>query len=250
MLREVPMSPRNKKGINILKVFMFICMVLIVIILLLFFVCKVRLIKVEGNTHYTKQEIIDKVITNTAEENTIFLYLKHKFIPKEEIPFIEDIEINIVNKNTVQFDVFEKSIVGCLDYMNENMYFDKDGTIVETSVEKIDNVPYIVGLKFDKIVLHEKLEITNEDLYYVLLNLTQLIRKYELTIDKISFNHNDEVTLTVDKFKVLLGKREIYDEQIAELKNLLEKTTNLKSGYLDMKNFKEGQDKIIFKEDN
>ena len=55
--------------------------------------------------------------------------------------------------------VFEKSVVGYVSYMSSYMYFDKDGIIVESSVEQLPGVPWITGLDFGHIILHQPLPV-------------------------------------------------------------------------------------------
>ncbi len=40
--------------------------------------------------------------------------------------------------------------------MDQYVYFDNDGRVLETSAEKLEDVPCIQGLKFDRIVVGEK----------------------------------------------------------------------------------------------
>lgn len=211
-----------------------------------FLTCRIENITVEGNSRYTEDELIDKVINSSTDGNTLLLYARYKYNKVVNIPFVEDIDIEIINKNHIKIHVYEKIITGCIEFMGGYLYFDRDGIIVESSNVKLDKVPYITGLQFSKMVLHEQLEIQNHDLFLVILNLTQLIYKYELDVDTIRFDNNDDITLNCGNIKVLLGRRDTYDEQITELKNLLEKADNQKL-IIDLTKFKEGQNKIIAK---
>lgn len=223
-----------------------ICLVIIIFGIILFITCRVDTVIVEGNSHYTEEEIKQKVMTEKTDVNTILLYLRYKYGKVESIPFVEDVDIKIVNKNTVKIQVYEKIITGCIEYMGGYMYFDKDGIVVESSEEKLAGIPYVKGLKFNQIILYEKLDVEKKSLFEVILNLTQLIQKFELDIDTIEFNSDYEVTLYSQDIEILLGKRDTYDEQLAELKNLLPNAKGKKI-ILDMQDFKEGQDRIIAK---
>lgn len=231
--------------LGFMKLFTF-CLVIIILICILFISFRLKTIKVEGSSHYSAEELQDKVITKKTDNNALLLYLRYKYGNFDSIPFIEDIDIELVNRNTVKIHVYEKVITGCLEFMGGYMYFDKDGIIVESSDEKLDEIPYITGLKFEKIVLYQKLEVQKKALFDVILNITQLIKKYDLKIETIEFNSDLEVILYSGNIKILLGKRTTYDEQIAELENLLPSAKGKKI-VLDMTNFEEGQDRIIAK---
>lgn len=204
-------------------------------------------INIEGSSHYSEEAMKEKVVTSKIDHNTLLFYLKNKYFKQESIPFIESLEVELVNKHTVNLVVYEKAIIGCVQYMDEYMYFDKDGIVVESSREKLENIPYIVGLSYDKIILHEKLVIKNDELYDTILNLAQLIKKFDIEVDKISFNLEEEATLYTGGIKVLLGKSDTYDIQLAELKNILPMAEGL-TGTFDLKNYKSGQDIIFNKE--
>lgn len=243
MLRKVQMSEFKK-----LKVFLTLLLLFIFAIFFFFYGFRIKTVEVEGGKHYSKEEVTKKIIKNKFDENAILLFLKYKYLKQENISFVETVDVQLINKNSVKLVVYEKTIIGCIEFMNEYMYFDKDGIIVETSVEKLSDVPCVFGLNFDHIVLHEKLATTNDELFQTILNITQLIKKYKIDIDKISFNLNEEVALYTGDIRIMLGKRDTYDEQISELKNILPKAKGLK-GYFNMRNFTDGQDKIIFIKD-
>ncbi|WFR54998.1 cell division protein FtsQ/DivIB [Anaerocolumna sp. AGMB13025] len=223
-----------------------LCLVIIIPAFILFITCRLDTVIVEGSNHYTKEELQDKVITKKTDRNTILLYLRYKYGKVDSIPFVEDIDIKLVNKNTVKIQVYEKVITGCIELMGEYMYFDKDGIVVESSDEKLPDVPFVTGLSFDRIILYEKLKVQQKSLFTVILNLTQLIKKFDIKVEKIQFDSSQEVTLYSGNIKILLGKRDTYDEQISELMNLLPKTKGQKIT-LDMRDFKEGQNEIIAK---
>jgi cell division protein FtsQ len=236
---------KHNTNLRIMK-FLAVCFVAAVVVFAVLVTCRLKKVIIVGSNHYSSEEIKDKIITKTTDHNTILLYLRYKYGDKVNIPFVEDIDIELVDKNTVKIHVYEKVITGCIEFMSEYMYFDKDGIVVESSDKKLDDIPFITGLKFQEIVLYDKLKIKKDALFDVILNLTQLIQKYELDIEKINFNSDYEVTLYHGDIQVFLGKRDTYDEQLAELKNLLPSAEGKKL-ILDMKNFTEGQDKIIAK---
>jgi cell division protein FtsQ len=235
----------NRFLFDLMKILIF-CFVVLVPVFILTVSCKLDNVIVEGSNHYSTEELKDKIITKKTDRNTILLYLRYKYGNVDSIPFVEHIDLEFVDKNSIKIHVYEKVITGCIEFMGGYMYFDKDGIIVESSTEKLDKIPFVKGLSFNQIILYEKLEVQKTELFGVVLNLTQLIQKYELTIETIQFNSDLEVSLYSGDVQILLGKRDVYDEQIAELKNILPKAIG-KRIVIDMNNFTEGQDKIIAK---
>lgn len=109
--------------------------------------------------------------------NTVVFYFENKWHPVENVTFIDKFEIEMIDKNTVTITVYEKSMAGCVMYMDEYVYFDDNGVVLETSSEKLSDVPCIQGLNFKRIVLGEKLPVTNDDMFKRILTMTQLIDK-------------------------------------------------------------------------
>ncbi len=244
MMRKIPKdSSYNSRKRRRWLVFI---LLLFIIITIIYFGFNITQINVMGCDYYTEEQIIEKVIVNKRDHNSIYLYLKNLFVKPTEIPFIQQYDIEIVNRSTIDINVYEKTMIGCIRYMGQILYFDKDGMIVESSNRKIDYVPFVVGLQYEKLVLHEKLELEQEKLLDTILNITQLIRKYELSIETITFTSNHEIILISGDIRILLGKHDVYDEQMANLANIMPKTIGLK-GELDMEDFSEEDETFIFR---
>lgn len=241
----------QKKGKIIVKIVVILVLLLMLIALAIgkrYF--KIEKITITGNRYYTEEEIKEKVFSGIGTGNSLFVYLKYKYGRVEDIPFIEKIDVDMIDHHEVQVNVYEKSIIACIEYMGEYLYFDKDGIILESSTKKKKGIPVISGVKFKAMNLNQKLEVADDSIFETILDISQLVDKYELNLNKIVFNQKGEVTFVTKKIKVLLGKQNSYDAQIAELSKLLPKAVKKKlKGTLDMKNFEEGQGQFIFKEE-
>lgn len=239
-------TQKKSRFLNGLKKVLILFIILLISIFLFYFGFHITKVKVTGCDYYTEEQIKNKLIVNEFDRNSLLLFLKHKYFDKAEIPFIQKIDVELVNRNTVNINVYEKTMIGCIEYMGQILYFDQDGVVVESSKRKLDYVPYIAGLKYNKLVLHQRIETPQDKLLGIILNITQLIKKHQLPIDKISFSPDNEVTLISKDMKILLGKHDIYDEAMANLKNILEKTGDLK-GTLDMSDFTKENNVYVFK---
>lgn len=202
-------------------------------------VSRIQDIKVIGCERYSQEEITDILLSNTYYNNSIYLYLQYKYGQPKMVPFIEYIDVKLTSINTLKVHVYEKAIFGCIQYFGDYMYFDKDGIVVDSSSERYEGIPIVTGLTFDSMILTEKLTAQKEEVFDVIKDLTRLIHKYEIDIDTIHFQRNNEVILYNEDIKILLGKKDMYDEQIAELKNMLPKLEG-KKGTLHMENFTTG----------
>lgn len=196
-------------------------------------------ISVRGNKRYGEQEIIDMIFDGKWDRYTAYCYYKDKTSPHKSLPFIEDYKLVFRSPSQIEVIVYEKSVVGYLDYMGSCMYFDKDGIIVESSNEVLPGVPLVTGLKFGHIILYKPLPVENDKIFEEIMNLTQQLALYEVGVDKIYYDNGREVTLYIGDIKVLLGNHENLTGKIGVLKDVLPELTG-KAGTLSLDNYDPG----------
>lgn len=202
---------------------------------------------VEGNIHYTNEEIMDMVMEGKYGHNSLFLSLKYRDKGIDNIPFVETMDVTIEEKDTVRITVYEKAIAGCVFYLGRYMYFDNDGIIVETSEEATSGVPQVTGLAYDYVILHETLPVENQSVFQDILNITHMLSKYSLSVDKIYFSPDYQVTLIFGNVQFAMGDSSDLDEKISKIQYLLPSLEG-KEGVVDMREYTEETDKISFKE--
>ena len=212
-------------------------------------VFKLNAIRIEWNAIYSDQEILNMVSGGETSGNTLFYYLKYKNPVIEGVPFMDHVEVVMVDRNTIAIDVYEKGLVGCVQYMNSYMYFDSSGIVVESSQERKKDVPLITGLTFDSMVLNETLAIEDEEVYSGIMNLTQLLKKFELTVERIELAADKTMTLYFEDVRVQLGKSQYLEEKISEFKDLVPNLNGLK-GVLHLEDYDPSKDSIIFTKDS
>lgn len=204
---------------------------------------------VEGNVHYTEEEIRNIVMDGPLGNNSLYLSVKYKNKGVENIPFVDVMSVSILSPDTVKITVYEKALAGYVKYLDTYMYFDKDGCVVESSSVKTLGVPQVTGLTFDHVVLGELLPVENTEVFNSILNLTKLLNKYELAADKIYFHAMGEVTIYFGEIKVALGQDQAsLEDKIMLLPNFLTELQG-KSGVLQMENYDEVNGKFTFKPD-
>ena len=195
---------------------------------------KVRSVTVEGSSRYTKDEISSMVMTGPLGDNSVLLSLRYRDKPIRNIPFIETMKVQVVAHDSIRIRVYEKTIAGYVDYLGTCMYFDRDGIVVESSKEKLKDVPEVTGLKFQSIVLYKKLP-------------TQLLSKYGLHADRIYFSTTSSMSLYFGDVRADLGEDQYTDEKISNLRKILPSLKN-KKGTVDLVNYTPDTSYITFRE--
>ena len=228
-------------------IYIVICLAILLLFTVFFLTFRITEVKVTGNTYHTEEEIKEHVMGGFLEQNSLLLYLKYRYIGIEDVPFVEKITVTRKSNNKVVIRVYEKSLTASVKYMGQYVYFDKDGIVLESLSEPVEGVPCIEGITFSGFVLYEKLQVEDEGIFKKILDLSQLLERYQLQVEEIRFARDNEVVLRSGNVRVFLGNREFYDEQIVALSEIFPKALEQNmSGDIDMENYKVG-DKVILK---
>lgn len=207
----------------------------------------IQTVYVEGNVHYTEDEIKAIVMDGPLGNNSLYLSLKYKDRGIEGIPFVDVMDVDILAPDTIKIIVYEKALTGCVKYLDTYIYFDKDGTVVESSETRTVGVPQIMGLIFDYAVVGEVIPVEDADIFNNILNITKLLQKYNLTSDKIYINKSNEITIYFENVKVALGNdAATLEDKLMRLPSLLPQLEG-KNGTLQMQTYDEDGGKYIFK---
>ena len=209
----------------------------------------VKNVQVDGNKHYSADEIKAMIMTGYFGDNSLYLSLKYKNKDIEGVPFVETMDVVVQSNDTIRIIVYEKALAGYVKYLGRCMYFDNEGVIVEASKVTTKGIPQVTGLKFDHVMLHEKLPVENEQIFQNILTITKLLNKYNVPCDKIQFDNNYNVTLGYNRVRVNIGPLENLDEKLMKLPEILrwlegeEGTLDLQNYTVDRKNIKKKKKK-------
>ncbi len=231
-----PMAFAKSRRLRVLLTVVIILAVLCGVLIFIWNFYLITSVTVSGNSHYTDDEIKDMVFTGPYSYNSIVLSLMYRNKSIEDIPFIEKIDVDILGADSVKINVFEKAVAGYVEYLGHYMYFDKDGIVVESSNRVIEGIPFVTGLSYDYVVLHKPLPVKKSSVFLTILNVTQLLGKYDIETDRIAFDSDDNITLYFGDARVSLGTDDFIDEKINEMHLLLPQLTGY-SGTLHMENY-------------
>ncbi len=130
---------------------------------------KLKKVQVSGNELYSDQQIKDSVLNDEYSWNSLYVVFKYRLFQTKKIPFIDEMEIELVSPDTIRIRVYEKAMIGYIAVNNQNVYFDKDGFVVEISKRQIKHVPKVDGIECRKVVVYEKLNLDDEKALSMLL---------------------------------------------------------------------------------
>ncbi len=205
----------------------------------------VKTVYVEGNVHYTREEIRDMVMQGPLGGNSLYLRWRYRRQGIEGVPFVDVMEVEALSRDTVKIKVYEKALAGYVQHLDSYLYFDKDGFVVESSKEKTQGIPLISGLSFDHIVLGERLPVEDDQVFGRIMDITKLLDKYGLEADGLVFGRSSRAALVFGELRVDLGREGYLEEKLVALKDMLAVWQG-ERGVLDLSNYKGGEETITF----
>ncbi len=222
--------------------------ILAVFALFVIFGMRIQRVNVEGSEIYSAEEIKQSVFSRKYSDNGLIFAIYNKLYGMNKLPFVEDIEVRYDNLNTVTLHVYDKTISGCIHYMGQYIYFDKDGIVLQSMQQKRKGVPVVTGIQFGTFTIGEKFQVKDGSLFQSLMNLSQQISHLKIDVERIHVEQ-DDIKLFSGNIQVVLGKKERYDEEMPALADILETAKREKlSGTINMEGFQTG-DKVILKPD-
>lgn len=247
---ETELSKRKKKRFMV-KTLSILLIILAVVAFVYYMLMhyKVVNIYVDGNVHYTSDEIKEIVMEGPLGDNSLYLSLKYKNKELKDVPFVDTIQVTIISNDTIRISVYEKALAGYVEYLGKYMYFDKDGTVVESSNVKTEGICQITGLSFDFMVLGKPLPVEDETIFKKILSTNQLLTKYSLDCRRMDFGPGGGLTLYFGDVRAEFGSSDDLDEKIMRLPKILPSLEG-KKGVLDMKDKTGKSESIIFLPDN
>ena len=246
MIREERKKKRKRKRIAI--TFLVLLLLFGAAALIVVKVFTVQQVEFTGNQLYDSKQIETWVLNDEYSWNSLYVYLKYRFLDTEEVPFIDTMEVGIKVPHTITIEVYEKGLLGYLymDSLGQNVYFDKDGFVVETSTDVIDGIPKITGLTCKQVVLYEKLDLENKKSLKTLLSVTQTLKKYSLVPQSIDYGDGGNLTLSYGAITVNLGTVDNLNEKVKRLEKIMPKLEGL-TGTLHLEEWSEETTDITFK---
>jgi len=245
-LREQKRKRRHKA---LLISFLTLFVVLAVAFGVIWKVFRVETIIVSGNELYEDTVITDTLLDDKYSWNSLYVYLKYKFTDIDDIPFIDTVKVTLKSPTVLEVEVYEKGVMGYLydDNLGQNVYFDKDGIIVEISDRVIPDVPAIKGLAYEEIDLYEKLSVPKGELSEI-LTLTQTLKRSEMQPDIIIFSGENAPVIVYENVWVQLGGIDALSAKVEHLEQILPSLEG-ESGVLHLESWTEGSQTIVFDRD-
>ena len=205
---------------------------------------QVKIVEVIGNDHYTEDELKEKILKGSMTSKAILAPLFYSKNAAEELPYIESFNVRRSGRNKLIISVKEKSVVGCIPYLDSYVYFDSNGYFVEGSKTRDTKVAFFDGIQPKKVVMEEKLPI-KETVLNTAVALSTIFAKNDMVPDHIMFDDSYEISLLYGDITVQLGKDEYLEDKMTRAIAILPQLEGQK-GILHMENISRNSKTVTF----
>jgi len=217
----------SKKG-KLLLLILLVILLLAAILLSL----RVQTVQVTGNRFYSQEQIEELLFPEGMERNPLKIWLDQLLGRKKTIPFVEKYVVSLSGLSGVEITVYEKSMVGYVEFMGSYLYFDKDGMVVESSRERYGAIPQVMGLNVEYVVLNEQLPVKDPVIFQELLQISQYLTSREVDwngetkllserIERIHFDSAGNISCYLDEIEVFLGDGASLEGKLQEMSDII-----------------------------
>lgn len=240
-------------------------------------------VEVVGNTRYTEEEMRDVVLKGPLATNAFLLSWLKGSQDTKDIPFVDSIKVEMVSNHKIRILVNEKQVIGYVKYLDCDMFFDKNGIVVESIVSQqsdavpgeemiapeeieailpeeipdanktvfhaaVTDVPLVEGLSYDYVALDELLPVKNTKVFNTVLGIARMMEKFQLMPDKVTFDEKYNIDMYFESIQVSFRQDSLLEEKITRMAAILPELTG-KSGVLHLEDYTDGTNNIIFSAD-
>lgn len=183
--------------------------------------CKLENLVIQPGSVYSAEEIEDRLFTVGTDRYAALFAARINYLWNEDIPFVEKIDVELVDRNSVIVYVYDKAVIGCVEHMGSYVYFDREGMAVDSADSIRTGIPLITGLTFNKIAMGEQLDLSDGEAFGTILDILMLLEKNELVASDIDFGLRRDITIHIGDDEFLLGISDNYDMKINNIPGAL-----------------------------
>lgn len=231
------MKARKRSGIGGLVSFL---AVVVGIIFVMSVLLRVNEIRVEGNEHYTDQEIINATGLETGDN--IFFFDKFSTISRAytKLPYLEEVTVERQLPGTLTIRVVESKALAYLVVGDEDWTIDRSCKILGKAVEgETEQLIPIRGIQPGTLMIGERLERAdgNEERVDYLAELLYQLQERGLAWDTrwVDFTDTNQVSFKYgEKYIVVIGDGEHVEHKFAMLMSVLSQLKEGDVGTIDV----------------
>lgn len=233
---------------NQLKVTGLIAVLLLAGVIFFFTYYQVDEVQVMGSSHCSEKQIKKMVLRGPMASNSVLAPLIYTKKNTKDVPFVEGYTVTRLNRHIICVSVKEKDIVGCIPYLDSYIYFDRNGTFIESSTERNEKIPFFDGIKVKHVIYNEELPIKDKMVMNTAVALSTIFQKNDKIPDHIEFSDDGQISLLYGDITVKLGKDEYLEDKMTRVLAILPLISD-KKGILHAENVNDNSKMITLEQE-
>ena len=161
---------------------------------------------ITGNTKYSQKQIESFITQGRLGENTFVMALKYHNRTVKGIPFVDRIDVDILNPSTVRVNITEKPLDGYVVRGDDKIYFSKEGVVQTISGRTDENVTVVNGIELVNPQTDAQVQAKNQSGMDNVLTLLSAMERYDLKADSIDVDRLGSITVTFGGVRLTVGK--------------------------------------------
>ena len=161
---------------------------------------------ITGNTKYSQKQIESFITQGKLGENTFVMALKYHNRTVKGIPFVDRIDVDILNPSTVRVNITEKPLDGYVVRGDDKIYFSKEGVVQTISGRTDENVTVVNGIELVNPQTDAQVQAKNQSGMDNVLTLLSAMERYDLKADSIDVDRLGSITVTFGDVRLTVGK--------------------------------------------
>ena len=238
----------EKKGIDQKIVIALVLIVVVVACVLFSPLFAVKKIETEGASQFTTSALCEKI--GLSKGDNLFLFSKSKAAKTlEKSPYIASAKLSAKLPHTMKITIKERKARGYVPYMGAYLYIDEEGRVLEVADSCRDALPLVKGLQFDSFTEGEILPVENTDALTVVLEISQLMEKYELLdeVVEIDVSNPKDIYAYVNQVQIHLGDMMNGNMKIQYMQQIVKKIPEEDRGILDLSGLDNPKANVTFR---
>ncbi|WP_352400998.1 FtsQ-type POTRA domain-containing protein [Anaerotignum sp.] len=232
-------GPKRGRGINSKYIIGFLLLVIVIAGILFSPLFAVKEIRSEGAEHFTTTELAAMISLSQGDNLILFGKSKAEKILEQD-PYIAQAKLKAELPGTMVVEVKERKVRGYVPYMGAYLYIDEEGRVLETQNVYHDALPVVRGLNFDSFLLGEVLPVENADALQIVLQMSQMMKKYNLLdlVVEIDVTDPKDIYAYVNKVEIRLGDMADSDQKVRIMGEIVKTIPKEDRGTLDLRDLR------------
>lgn len=195
----------------------------------------IKEIRLENSAQFTASELAERISLSVGDNILLFPRGKAERTLEED-PYIQEARLIRELPDTMVISLTERKVRAYVPYMGSYLYIDEEGRILDIEKTYVQGLPIVNGLQFSEFQLGEIISVDNPDALHVMLQISQILQKYEMTemIVELNVSNPEDIYAQVNRVTVHLGTLDNMDQKILSLAEIIKTIPEEDRGSLDL----------------